>query len=217
MCLGPPLERRRVPRRSAVRGGAGCCATNASHLRRHVVGALPCAGASPSNRVDERAGSALAQPHRALRPPSSNTGPMIRTSERLITLSTSPVAICCSSASVEVAVPRLQLLEQPHVLDRDDCLIGEGLEQRDLRVREAPHLAAAKEEHSDRHALAEEGRGQRSAVPELDGDRPPERELVLIGVGEILHVNRHGRPRRARPATHPRWIGFREAVTGRVS
>ena len=35
------------------------------------------------------------------------------------------VAVCCSSASVE-------LLEQPHVLDRDDRLIGEGFEQLDL-------------------------------------------------------------------------------------
>ena len=33
----------------------------------------------------------------------------------------------------EVVVARLQLLEQPHVLDRDDRLVGEGLEQRDLR------------------------------------------------------------------------------------
>ena len=36
----------------------------------------------------------------------------------------------------EVAVARLQLLEQPHVLDGDDRLVGEGLEQRDLLVRE---------------------------------------------------------------------------------
>ena len=52
--------------------------------------------------------------------------------ERLISFRTSLVAVCCSSASVELAVPRLQLLEQPHVLDRDDGLVGEGLEERDL-------------------------------------------------------------------------------------
>ena len=36
----------------------------------------------------------------------------------------------------EVAVASLQLREQPHVLDGDDRLIGEGLEQRDLVVGE---------------------------------------------------------------------------------
>ena len=40
----------------------------------------------------------------------------------------------------EVAVARLQLLEQPDVLDGDDRLVGEGLEQRDLLVREGPGL-----------------------------------------------------------------------------
>ena len=40
----------------------------------------------------------------------------------------SAVAVCCSSASREVAVARLQLLEQPRVLDGDDGLVGEGLQ-----------------------------------------------------------------------------------------
>ena len=34
----------------------------------------------------------------------------------------------------------LQLLEQPHVLDRDHCLVGEGLDELDLLVGEWPHL-----------------------------------------------------------------------------
>src|SRR5262249_46610591 len=42
----------------------------------------------------------------------------------------------------EVAVSGLQLLEQPHVLDRDDGLIPEGLQQRDLVVGERPGLGA---------------------------------------------------------------------------
>ena len=44
----------------------------------------------------------------------------------------------------EVAVARLQLLEQAHVLDRDDGLVGEGLQQRDLRVGETARLRAAR-------------------------------------------------------------------------
>ena len=41
----------------------------------------------------------------------------------------------------EVAVARLELLEQADVLDGDDGLVGEGLEQGDLAVRERPPSA----------------------------------------------------------------------------
>src|SRR5215475_10821195 len=34
----------------------------------------------------------------------------------------------------QVLVPRLQLLEQPHVLDGDDRLVGEGLEEADVML-----------------------------------------------------------------------------------
>ena len=37
----------------------------------------------------------------------------------------------------EIGGPGLQLLEQPHVLDRDDGLIREGLDQLDLALGEA--------------------------------------------------------------------------------
>ena len=40
----------------------------------------------------------------------------------------------------EIAVARLQLREQPDVLDGDDGLVGEGLQQLDLLVRERPDL-----------------------------------------------------------------------------
>ena len=35
---------------------------------------------------------------------------------------------------LQLACARLQILEQPRVLDRDDGLVGEGLKQRDLLV-----------------------------------------------------------------------------------
>ena len=53
--------------------------------------------------------------------------------ERLMTLSTSAVAVCCCSDFA-------QLVEQPRVLDGDDCLGGEILYQLDLLVREREHL-----------------------------------------------------------------------------
>ena len=54
--------------------------------------------------------------------------------ERLMTLSTSAVAVCCCSDSVKIVGARLHLVEQPHVLDRDHRLVGEGLHQLDLLV-----------------------------------------------------------------------------------
>ena len=44
----------------------------------------------------------------------------------------------------EIAVARLDLGEQAHVLDRDHGLIGEGLEQGKVAVRERIHLGAPK-------------------------------------------------------------------------
>jgi len=49
--------------------------------------------------------------------------------ERLMTLSTSAVAVCCCNDST-------QLREQPCVLDRDDGLIGEVLHQGNLFLSE---------------------------------------------------------------------------------
>ena len=43
------------------------------------------------------------------------------------------VAVCCSRASA-IRVALFEFLEQSHVLDGDDGLVGEGLEKRDLFV-----------------------------------------------------------------------------------
>src|SRR5437870_13824840 len=40
------------------------------------------------------------------------------------------------TCSRQIAIARFQLLEQPHILDSDDGLVGEGLEQLDLLIRE---------------------------------------------------------------------------------
>ena len=48
--------------------------------------------------------------------------------ERLMTLSTSAVAVCCSSDFA-------QLVEQTRVLDGDDGLVGEGLEKIEFAHR----------------------------------------------------------------------------------
>ena len=49
----------------------------------------------------------------------------------------------------QLARARLHLVEQPHVLDRDHGLVGEGLHQLDLLVGERPHLGATHRKHAN--------------------------------------------------------------------
>ena len=58
--------------------------------------------------------------------------------ERLMTLSTSAVAVCCWRRFA-------QLVEQPRVLDGDDRLRSEVLDQLDLLIGEWPHFLAINE------------------------------------------------------------------------
>ena len=52
-----------------------------------------------------------------------------------MTLSTSEVAVCCSSDSEQIVGALAQLVEQPRVLDGDHRLRGEVLKQFDLLGR----------------------------------------------------------------------------------
>ena len=61
----------------------------------------------------------------------------------LMTRRISLVAVCCSSDSSDRG-SGLQLGEQPDVLDRDHRLVGEGLEEGDLTLREGLCLGATK-------------------------------------------------------------------------
>ena len=57
--------------------------------------------------------------------------------ELAMTPKISLVAVCCSNDSLE-------FVEQPHVLNSDHRLIGEGFEQLDLRRGEGAHLGATR-------------------------------------------------------------------------
>jgi hypothetical protein len=57
----------------------------------------------------------------------------------------------------EVAIARLQLLEQPDVLDRDDGLVGEGLQEGDLFVREASRFAPRDPDCAERQPVPHHG------------------------------------------------------------
>ena len=65
-----------------------------------------------------------------------------------MTLSTSEVAVCCSSDS-EIVGALAQLVEQPRVLDGDDGLRGEVLHQLDLLVGERPDFLAVDGDGAD--------------------------------------------------------------------
>src|SRR5438309_11377320 len=61
--------------------------------------------------------------------------------------------------------PRLQLREQADVLDRNHGLVGEGLEQRDLSLREEMCLGAADVDGADRDTFfSDQGDAQYRAV-----------------------------------------------------
>ena len=105
------------------------------------------------------------------------------------------VAVCCSRASVSARLRASELLEQPHVLDRDDRLLGEGLEQLDLLVGEGPGSARADDDHADRRARrAASGRRDAAVSARARATR------VRITRGSSLDVGDRGRPRRSSTA-----------------
>ena len=65
------------------------------------------------------------------------------------------MATCCSSASLSSSVARLHLVEEPHILDGNDGLVGERLEQRNLLLTEWPHLGTTDRQCADCLALAQ--------------------------------------------------------------
>ena len=75
--------------------------------------------------------------------------------ERLMTLSTSAVAVCCCSDSLRSSRALPDLIEQADVLDRDHGLVGKGLEKLDLVVGEWSGSGARDPDGADRDAVAQ--------------------------------------------------------------
>ncbi len=81
-------------------------------------------------------------------------------------------------------------LEQAHVLDGNHRLVGEGLEQRDLSLREKLDLGAAQRDRADRDAFPHQGHAK-------DGvDTPASRIHAAFGkfVDFGLHVSKMDGP-----------------------
>src|SRR4030095_8100964 len=85
--------------------------------------------------------------------------------------------------SRQVTIAGLQFREQPHILDCDDRLVGEGLEKGDLPVREELSLGAAEVDHADRDTFTYQGNRENRA--EL---QPPS---GLAGLGILVDLGLH--------------------------
>ena len=76
--------------------------------------------------------------------------------------------------------PRLQLLEQAYVLDRDNRLVGEGAQQRDLLVRERVLFLPADRDGSHRRVVAHQRHHQQRPEAGALGHKGCFRILLLI-------------------------------------
>ena len=134
----------------------------------------------------------------ALRTIVVNTG-WTSVGELLMTRRISLVAVCCSRASVRSAFLRLQLVEQPRVLDGDGGLVGEGLHQRDVALGERQDLLAIDDDHAQEIASPEH-RNRQDGADRIHLGHP----VAILGVGqdiEDLHgtpIDRGAVPRRSR-------------------
>ena len=108
-------------------------------------------------RRDKYGIGCITQAAQHFRPQHPSTGWM-SVGELAITPKISLVAVCCSNASIP-----LSSLKQPHVLDGDHGLVGEGFEQLDLRRGKGTHFDAAREQSADEFPLLTKGNGQEGA------------------------------------------------------
>ena len=114
-----------------------------------------------------------------------------RSSVELTAWPTSPNALSSPTDRVSSRGTRLQLLEQPDVLDRDHGLIGKGLEQRDLRVGERSGFGPADARLRQSRVLREQRYGQNCCENprRLQGSPPNTRgPSSTSGIATTLHV-----------------------------
>ena len=106
----------------------------------------------------------------------------------------------------KILVARLQLLEQAHVLDGDDRLVGKAGDQLDLPLRERTDTEPVEGEDSDQASLSDHGNRQQRAEAESLPEIPPLVLRVREDVGDMDGSTLHGGP--ARPGASPRSEGI---------
>ncbi len=106
----------------------------------------------------------------------------------------------------QLVVAYLYLREEPHVLDRDHGLAGEGLQERDLHIAERDRLTPGDGDGADGLAVPEHR--HRQDGPETRGDQVTE---LVFGIGADVRAMSNS-PREDRPGGHtaaPGWQGER--------
>src|SRR5262249_4877765 len=109
-------------------------------------------------------------------------------------LSNNPQHIGCGGLAVQcrrqVTVARLQLSKQPHVLYRDDRLIGEGVEQRYVCLRERLDFGTADQDDAERNTFTQKRYSQMGPDTVLEREHSSHWELVVVLNGhEIVDVD----------------------------
>src|SRR5512145_1599995 len=97
----------------------------------------------------------------------------------------------------QLAIACVEFIEEAHVLDGDDRLVGEGLEERDLLVGERVDLSASELEDADRRALPQQWNAQKTPMAHAAGDGTGFRKLLDLSLN-VRHMNgstlQHGAP-----------------------
>ena len=97
---------------------------------------------------------------------------------------------------LQLARARLDLFEETSVLDRDHCLVREGLEESDLLVGKGSHLGTTDCDRSYCLVLAHQRRRQDGSNAETPRHGLPVRELVGGSLTGRVHEPACGRRRR---------------------
>ena len=90
---------------------------------------------------------------------------------------------------LQFAGPLLNLLEESHILDGDDRLVGKGLEKLDLLVGEGLGLLAAHHDRPERDPFTQERCGERRPVAEPSREGSPFRKLGLIRLSKVPNMD----------------------------
>ena len=88
----------------------------------------------------------------------------------------------------QLARARLHLVEQPHVLDRDHRLVGEGGDELDLLIGEWAYRLALQDDHADGCSFAQ----QRNTQHGMKAANSHGFEKSVFGIG--LHIHDMDRP-----------------------
>src|SRR5262249_23700200 len=105
----------------------------------------------------------------------------------------------------QLAVADLQLREEPDVLNGDHGLVGEGLEQRDLRVGKRSSLGAPYHNHPDGTTVTQHRHRDEAASAHRLDDAQPDKGGIFLYIRDMDDgAVQNGTAGRAIPARRPR-------------